>query len=753
MMDRPLSIARALRPDQVRVELGKARRRYLRRPDNPSALGWAFIAITVVALGMRLWDLGGRTLHYDEILHAWYAYRFSEGLGYSHTPLTHGPFLFHGAAATFAVLGSSDWTVRLLPALFGTALVPMPYFLRRHLGDTGALATAVFLAASPTMLYFARFVRNDIFMAVWALALFAIMWHYLQRPRTSLLVGWAAVWALAYTTKESSFLLAGSFGLFLMIVAAPDLWRWTKGVMRLSDIRPAGDLLIVLGTLSLPLWAPLVGVFQQLVGLTLVNPDGNDPGIAAGDVFRASVETGAPAGGALFIAVFLVLTLVAIATALGLLWDRKRWPWLALVFVAITLPLFTSMFTNMQGFFTGYWGSLGYWIAQQPVERASQPWYYYVLGLSTYEFLVLIPAMMGAAYFALKGNLFERSIVGWSVLTFALFSFAGERMPWLLVGMTLPLTLVAGRTAGVLIDRMAGARFAPAGFVAGLGLMFAVPFLILELLEPADERSTLGISIAIGTIVTVVLGAIGVGLQRRMDPVLAAAQGALGVRVPERKSAVFAAAGVGAIAILLLFTVFIAGRATYSYAGFERPTELLVYSQTGQETTYANECIGRIAQGTGLGLGGMRILVGESDNFAWQWRWYVRDFERVGSVEYRFMNDTQPEEPLDVDVVLISRSVESKLDVALQGYTKAGDISHLWWFPNGAYNGITPSTLLDDVTEAEYWRTVTDYFLSRAYTGDMYQSHGVIYVADRHAAYAEGCTDLRATEASVADGG
>ena len=281
------------------------------------------------------------------------------------------------------------------------------------------------------------------------------------------------------------------------------------------------------------------------------------------------------------------------------------------MFVAITLPLFTSMFTNMQGFFTGYWGSLGYWIAQQPVERASQPWYYYMLGLSTYEFLVLIPAMMGAAYFALKGNLFERSIVGWSVLTFALFSFAGERMPWLLVGMTLPLTLVAGRTAGVLIDRMAGARFAPAGFVAGLGLMFAVPFLILELLEPAGERSTLGISIAIGAIVTVVLGAIGMGLQRRMDPVLAAAQGALGVRVPERKSAVFAAAGVGAIAILLLFTVFIAGRATYSYAGFERPTELLVYSQTGQETTYANECIGRIAQGTGLGLDGMRILVGE----------------------------------------------------------------------------------------------------------------------------------------------
>lgn len=743
---------RSIRAFRVRPLLARARHRLTTCPANPSPLAWAFIAITVVALGMRLWDLGGRTLHYDEILHAWYSYRFAEGLGYSHTPLTHGPFLFHGAAATFKIIGSSDWTVRLLPALFGTALVAMPYFLRRHLGNSGALATAVFLAASPSLLYFARFVRNDVFMAVWALALFTIMWHYLQRPRTSLLVGWTAVWALAYTTKESSFLLAGSFGLFLIIVAAPDLWRWVKGALPLTDIRPAGDLLIVLGTLSLPLWAPLVGLFQRLViGLTLVNPDGNDPGIAAGEVIRANVETGAPAGGALFMAVFLVLTLVGISTFIGLLWDRRRWPWLALLFVVITFALFTSMFTNMVGFFTGYWGSLGYWIAQQPVERASQPIYYYAIGLSTYEFLVLIPALLGAVYFTIRGNLFDRSIVGWSVLTFMLFSFAGERMPWLLVGLTLPLTLVAGRTAGALIDRMAGARFALAGFVAGLGFTFAVPFLVIKLLEPADERSTLGISIAVGTIVTVGLGAIAVTFQRRMDPVLAAAQGALGVRVRERRSAVFAAAGVGALAMMLMFTVFVAGRASYSYAGFERPTELLVYSQTGQETSYASECIGHIAEGSGLGLNDMRILVGESDNFAWQWRWYVRDFDSVGSVEYRFMNETQPEEPLDVDVVLISRSVESKLDVALEGFIRAGDISHLWWFPNGAYGGITPSTLLEDATDIESWRIITDYFVGREYGGDMYQSHGVIYIAERHAAFADGCTDLRATTTASTD--
>ena len=47
----------------------------------------------MLALGMRLWDLGSRSLHYDEILHAWYAWRLAEGVGYNHTPLTHGPYL------------------------------------------------------------------------------------------------------------------------------------------------------------------------------------------------------------------------------------------------------------------------------------------------------------------------------------------------------------------------------------------------------------------------------------------------------------------------------------------------------------------------------------------------------------------------------------------------------------------------------------------------------------------------------------
>jgi predicted membrane-bound mannosyltransferase len=710
---------------------------------NPSWQAWAFIAIMVVALGMRMWDLGGRTLHYDEILHSYYSWLFSEGNGYNHTPLTHGPFLFHGAAATFWLFGSSDVTARLLPALFGTALVGIPYFLRKPLGIYGALAVAVLLTVSPTILYFARFIRNDVFMAVWALALVAILWHYLDRPRTGLLVGWTVVWALAYTTKESVFLLAGSFGLFLIFLSAPALWAWVRGRARLADLPPAGDLLIVLGTLSLPLWAPLLGLIQRPLGITLVNPDANDPAVKSGEIVRAAVETGAPAGGGVFIAVFVVIVLTTLSIVIGLLWDRRRWPWMAAIFIAITLPLFTSVFANGQGFFTGYWGSLGYWLAQQDVQRASQPWYYYLIGLTTYEFLVLIPAIAGSVYLAVKGTLFDRALVAWVVLTLLLFSFAGERMPWLLVGITLPMALVAGRTIGALAEAVIGARFGPAAYLAGLGVMFLVPFALLQMIRSDDLGSDAWFWSAIGGLVGVLAGSIYLTVHLRLNPAVAAVAGALGVLTKPRIAALFAAAALGGLTVLFVFTLFVSGRASYSYAGFERPQELLVYSQTGQETTYTAECINRIAHDSDLGRENLRVFTGESDNFAWQWRWYLRDYDNLS---FGFLNDNPLQEPPDVDVVLLSKAVEpANRDMLEAGFTRVGEINHLWWFPNTAYAGLTPGSVLSDATERAPWQNVTDYFFDRSYGGRMYQSSGAVWVANDLAPLATDCTTLRAT--------
>ena len=52
--------------------------------------------------------------------------------------------------------------------------------------------------------------------------------------------------------------------------------------------------------------------------------------------------------------------------------------------------LFTSLFTNMFGLGSGTVGALGYWLGQHDVQRADQPWFYYLLLLLQYELLLVL---------------------------------------------------------------------------------------------------------------------------------------------------------------------------------------------------------------------------------------------------------------------------------------------------------------------------------------------------------------------------
>ena len=125
-----------------------------------------YLFLAGIALGMRLWDLGVRGISHDESLHVFYSWNLAEGNGYVHDPMIHGPFQFFGTALNYLVFGDSDFTARLLPAFFGAALVLLPFLFRKQLGRWGGLAAAILLTVSPTMLYFSRYARNDIYIVI-----------------------------------------------------------------------------------------------------------------------------------------------------------------------------------------------------------------------------------------------------------------------------------------------------------------------------------------------------------------------------------------------------------------------------------------------------------------------------------------------------------------------------------------------------------------------------------------------------------
>ena len=781
----------------IRRAAAEVRRRISSNRPPQTWEGWAILALLVVALGTRLWDLGGRALHYDEILHAWYAWLYAESGGYAHNPLTHGPLLYHVGAATYKLIGSGEFAARLVPALFGTALVGMPWLFRKELGRYGALAASLFLLASPTILYFSRFMRNDIYMAVWAVALFAVVLRYMERPRPSLLFVWALLWVLAFASKESAFFLVGMFGLLLLARAAPALLEWVRNQRSLSETGPAADLLIVMGTLTLPMWAPIAGLVQDVFGFILVNPDANHPLVQSGEFLRADEPTGAPVAGAKYIAGFIVLALAAVSVTIGMTWNRRRWPLLFGTFAAVWLLLFTSFFSNWEGFFTGLWGSLGYWIAQQGVERANQPWYYYMIGLSVYEFAIAAPTLVGSIYLlARRRSTFDMAIVGWAWLSFAIYSFAGERMPWLLTGIAVPCAFMAGRVAGMLAEHAAASgritRAIVSAYVGSIALAAIVPFLAIRLVladEPLRLEALLvglgGIIVAFALISAFRPGSmrtearsplssaapviqtaplfqinesraerrraargerqlrLGVSILRSLVEIPHAALGFI-ARVLHTIASPFAGVSpqlallaLGILTVALGMTVFISARANYSYEGFERPRELLVYSQTGQETPYAAECIERFTESAGFTRENIRILADEHDNFAWQWRWYLRDYPWV---TYRTLNTDPVTEPPDDPLVMMSIWSEDANREHLGNYTRLGELHTLWWYPNYAYTDLTPADVFNGATSSEGWRTVVDYQLRREVASEMQYSRGAIYVRSDLTQHTEGCT-------------
>ena len=152
----------------------------MRRPSGELI---AYIVLVAVALALRLYDLGDRPFHHDESQDAYFSWVLWTKGDYKYMPILHGPLRFYLTAGIFSLFGDSDFTARLAPALMGTSMVAMPYFLREQLGHVAAFTAAVLLAIGPSYLYFSRFAREDIYVAAISFALLVVVFRFLDRPR------------------------------------------------------------------------------------------------------------------------------------------------------------------------------------------------------------------------------------------------------------------------------------------------------------------------------------------------------------------------------------------------------------------------------------------------------------------------------------------------------------------------------------------------------------------------------------------
>jgi uncharacterized protein (TIGR03663 family) len=199
--------------------------------------------LILVVVFLRFWGLGDKPLHHDESLFAYYGYNLSQGLGYIYMPIMHGPVLQFASAFFFVLFGDSDFVMRLPAAVGGgLGLVWAFWAWRRELARAAGLSSAEhpswlpwvpvgvalgFLALSPSIGYYSRFLRNDApyLAATVACALFALRAFRDRSPRDL----FAAILfaALMFSMMESSIFF---FVACLGYLGAVFMLEWVRGV-------------------------------------------------------------------------------------------------------------------------------------------------------------------------------------------------------------------------------------------------------------------------------------------------------------------------------------------------------------------------------------------------------------------------------------------------------------------------------------------------------------------------------------------
>lgn len=352
----------------------------------------AYSALVLAGLLLRIWDVGGRAMHHDESLHAYYAWQpYAGKADYTYDPLMHGPFQFEVVPLFYLLFGDSEFSARLLAVVLGTVLIVLPYFLRRYITPQGALVTALMLSVSPSFVYFSRFIRDDIYLACFSLILFIAIVHYVDNPRPAYLYVAAAAMALAMASMEAAYITFFIFGSFLAFEA-----------LREFVSSRDGPILRAFRTTSLDVWLMALSIFVILTVLMYSSFFQNPNGI----------------------------------------WDSKH-P-LCLKDCLTTHPQWNTARKDILG-------GIAYWLAQHTYERGGQPWFYYLLVIPLYEQLAVLFGLAGLVYAAIRRSMFITFLAWWAILALVVYSWAGEKMPWLSIHIDLPFILLAGSFMGAVL--------------------------------------------------------------------------------------------------------------------------------------------------------------------------------------------------------------------------------------------------------------------------------------------------------------
>ncbi len=288
---------------------------WLERPVHPALPAVTnevalFAGIIFLAIITRFYNLDARVMSHDESLHTYFSWLLYRGQGYQHTPMMHGPWQFHWIALSYFLFGVSDFTARMPAALFSITTICVIWVWRRYLGKTGAIITALLMVVSPFMLFYGRYVREDVYTGLSGLLMLYAILRYLEGGSSRYLYLLSAALVIHFTDKETSFIYALQAFVFLAVYFIIQItrkpWEDNRGLFR--------GFIIALVVASILLGA---GAAIRYVNRAPETLSGTETAAPANPSQTPSPITPA-SGGSLFSTILLALGAVTLLVAIGI---------------------------------------------------------------------------------------------------------------------------------------------------------------------------------------------------------------------------------------------------------------------------------------------------------------------------------------------------------------------------------------------------------------------------------------------------
>ena len=183
-------------------------------------------------------------MHTDEAVHA---IKFGDLL--EKGEYTYNPSEYHGPTLNYltlipAWLSSADqltevkeFTLRIVPVLFGVLLVLLTFMLVDSIGWT-AVCAAGLTAISPAMVFYSRYYIQEMLLVCFTFGFIVSSWRYLQSKNAHWAVLAGVFLGLCHATKETSIIAFGC--MFLALLLTLSMYHWQGGPARsvTSAVKP-----------------------------------------------------------------------------------------------------------------------------------------------------------------------------------------------------------------------------------------------------------------------------------------------------------------------------------------------------------------------------------------------------------------------------------------------------------------------------------------------------------------------------------